>query len=199
MKNITKLLFFVVVFYSTTTFSQQNIEIDGLKIPKKVKFSDKEITLNGLGSRTKLWFDVYTISLYLSNPSHDAKEILESNTTMGMIFYITSALINSKNFAKNVSKGLRNSAGEELWIKFQPQLNLLEEFVSKEGITKGDVFNLVYNDTDRNIWVIRNGVVTGKIPDFDFKKALFGIWLSDKPINEGLKNELLGNVKISEN
>ncbi len=192
MKKILIFTLLFVIAQFPNLYSQNNIVVDGVIIPRTVKFSDKEITLNGVGSRTKLWFDVYTIGLYLSKPSQDPKEILESNSTMGMIFYITSGLINSKNFTKNVSKGLKESAGEELWLKFQPELALLEEFVSKEGITKNDVFNLVYNDTDSNIWVLRNGVLTGKIPGFDFKKALFGIWLSDNPVKASLKKELLG-------
>jgi hypothetical protein len=40
--------------------------------------------------------------------------------------------------------------------------------------------------------VIKNDVVKGKIPGFDFKQALFGIWLSDKPVDETLKKHLLG-------
>ncbi len=192
MKNKLFVLLLFIIFSISNLFSQSNIVVDDIIVPRTVKFSDKEITLNGIGSRTKLWFDVYTIGLYLTKLSKDPKEILESNSTMGMIFYITSGLINSKNFTKNVSKGLKESAGEEIWLKFQPELALLEEFVSKEGITKNDVFNLVYNDSDGNIWVLRNGVLTGKIPGFEFKKALFGIWLSDKPIKESLKKELLG-------
>lgn len=192
MKKISNILLLFILVHSSNLFSQNNIVVDGVIIPRSVKFSDKEITLNGVGSRTKLWFDVYTIGLYLSKPSQDPKEILESNSTMGMIFYITSGLINSKNFTKNVSKGLKESAGEELWLKFQPELAMLEEFVSKEGITKNDVFNLVYNNTDSNIWVLRNGILTGKIPGFEFKKVLFGIWLSDKPVKESLKKSLLG-------
>ncbi len=192
MKKISKLLLFFILVQCSNLFAQNNIVVDGVIIPRIVKFSDKEIILNGVGSRTKLWFDVYTVGLYLSKPSQDPKEILESNSTMGMIFYITSGLINSKNFIKNVSKGLKESAGEELWLKYQPELALLEEFVSKEGVTKNDVFNLVYNDIDSSIWVLRNGVLTGKIPGFGFKKAIFGIWLSDNPIKESLKKELLG-------
>lgn len=192
MKITINPLTLAFLIYFSPLYSQKNIDIDGVILPETVKFSNKEIKLNGVGNRTKLWFDVYTIALYLTDLSQNAKEILESNATMGILFHINSSLINSKNFSKNVSKGLKNSAGEELWLKFQPELNLLENFVSKEGIVKNDIFNLVYNSDDATIWVIRNGVVTGKIPGFEFKKALFGIWLSDNPIKESLKKELLG-------
>lgn len=189
MRNI---IYLSLLLVCNVMFSQQNIEDNQAVIPKIVKFSGKELKLNGVGNRSKLWFDVYTIALYTTEISTNAKEILDGNTTMGMIFYIESSLINSKNFSKNVSKGLKNSAGDILWNKFQPELKLLDDFVSKEGVVKGDVYNLVYNNTDESIWVMRNGGLTGKIPGFEFKKAIFGIWLSDKPLNEGLKKDLLG-------
>jgi hypothetical protein len=43
-----------------------------------------------------------------------------------------------------------------------------------------------------HIGLEKNEVLKGKIPGFDFKKALFGIWLSDKPVDETLKKHLLG-------
>jgi Chalcone isomerase-like len=192
MKKKILVLLLIVFINSFNLFSQKAGEVDGVNIPRVIKFDNREITLNGVGSRTKLWIDVYTLALYLTKPSQNAKEILESNSAMGMIFFINSSLINSKNFSKNVSKGLRNSAGEALWLKFKPELDLLDEFVNSDEIVKNDVFNLVYNDHDSSIWVIKNGILKGKIPGFEFKKALFGIWLSEKPIKESLKNELLG-------
>ena len=33
----------------------------------------------------------------------------------------------------------------------------------------------------------------GVIEGYDFKKALFGIWLGDNPADEGLKEGLLGS------
>lgn len=160
----------ILLLISNLMFSQNKIEDNKAVIPKIVKFANTEIKLNGVGNRTKLWFDVYTIALYVTDISQNADEILNSKSTMGLIFYIESALINSKNFTKNVSKGLKNSAGDELWLKFQPELNLLDEYVSKAGIIKGDVYNLVYSDTEQTIWVMRNGALTGKFLVLNLKK-----------------------------
>ena len=45
---------------------------------------------------------------------------------------------------------------------------------------------------DQTMNIFKNETLKGKIPGFDFKKALFGIWLSDKPVDETLKKNLLG-------
>lgn len=150
--------------------------------------------LNGFGNRTKLWFDVYTQALYLTNLSSNANEIINSNSTMGMIFYMVSPLVTTKKFNKNLNASLRKTIGDSKWISFKSELDLLEEFVSKGNIKKNDVFNVIYNDTDSSIWILKNGMFQGKIFGLEFKKAFFGIWLSDKPVKETLKNELLGKI-----
>ena len=178
-------------------FSQKVGEVDGITIPRTIKFSDREILLNGVGVRAKFIFDIYTQALYLTNLSSNPKEIMDSNTTMGMIFYMTSPLVTSKKFSRNLDAGIRKTVGDEKWTSFKSELALMEQFVNSDEIVKNDVFNIIYNDVDSSLWIIKNGVVKGKIPGFEFKKAFFGIWLSDKPVKESLKNELLGIKKES--
>ena len=166
--------------------------IDGVIIPRTVKFSDKEIILNGVGSRTKLWFDVYTQALYLTKLSQNPVEILESNTTMALRIQITSSLVTSKKFSKLLSKGFLKSNGEAEFVKYKEGLDLIEKYINTEQIVEKDVFNLVYNPYDESMWIIKNDILKGKILGKGFKKAFFGIWLSEAPIDEKLKNDLLG-------
>jgi Chalcone isomerase-like len=190
-----KILLLLTILFTTFTQAQYDAVSKSI-IPQTVQFASKEIKLNGVGNRTKLWFDVYTQALYLTNPSSDANEIINSNSTMGMIFHMVSPLVTAKKFNKNLNASLRKTVGDSKWMSFKSELDLLEEFVSKGDIVKGDIFNIIYNDTDASIWIIKNGILQGKIPGFEFKKAFFGIWLSDKPVNENLKNELLGKKEV---
>ena len=189
-----KFTYAILIFISSINFviSQNEDKIDGIIIPKTVVFSEKTLTLNGVGIRNKFWSDVYTQGLYLSFASKDPKEIINSDTKMAMIFHITSPLVTSKKFSKNLNNSIKKTLGEKKWLSFKPQLDLLDATINADQIVENDVFNLVYNDTDASIWIIKNGIVRGKIPGFDFKKAFFGIWLSDKPVNDHLKNNLLG-------
>ena len=45
---------------------------------------------------------------------------------------------------------------------------------------------------NEGVVVYKNGVKKGSIDGQDFKKALFGIWLCDKPADKDLKDEMLG-------
>jgi hypothetical protein len=59
-----------------------------------------------------------------------------------------------------------------------------------EEVKKNDVFDFVYVPA-KGLHVVKNGKVQGVIPGLAFKKALFGIWLSDAPVDKDLRQAML--------
>ena len=184
-----KTLIFILTFLvnSFNLFSQKASGTDSVTIPRIIKFDERELTFNFVVDKTKLWIDNYTLALYQTKPCQNVKDILESNSAIGMKSFINSSLIYSKKFYKNVNKRLPSSAVEERRRRFESELDLLDEFVNSDEIVKNYVFNLVYNEHDSFIWITKNGVLKGEMSCFEFKKALFGICLSEKPIKDSLK------------
>jgi hypothetical protein len=62
-----------------------------------------------------------------------------------------------------------------------------------DEIVKRDTFDLVYQP-GKGVEVIKNGESKVTVGDLTFKQALFGIWLSDDPVQKSLKKALLGGV-----
>jgi hypothetical protein len=75
----------------------------------------------------------------------------------------------------------------------EPIKSQIEEFISvfKEKIEKNDIFELIYLPA-KGLEVYKNGEFKSRIEGLAFKQALFGIWLSDKPAQKSLKEEMLG-------
>ena len=48
------------------------------------------------------------------------------------------------------------------------------------------------NVPNEGVVVYKNGAKKGTIEGYDFKRALFGIWLCDKPADADLKSAMLG-------
>ena len=192
MKKITLVLIFFVSAVFTNTFAQKQFVVDGITLSRTIEFEGKNLQLNGFGSRTKMWTEVYLQALYLSTLSDDAKDIVNSDTAMAIRLQITSSLVTSKKLSKSLQKGIVKSVGEENVPKYSIQLELLEKLLNREDTQVNDGFNLIYSPTDKSIWVYKNNILEGKIPGLEFKKAFFGIWLSDNPVDEELKNSLLG-------
>ena len=190
MKKILLLLTLLLSLQFSTVSGQNQIDVNGVTVPRKIDFQGKTLQLNGAGGRSKMWLEVYVQALYLSQLSQDPKFIIDSDTEMAVRIEITSSMVSSNKLTKAMNTGFEKSAGSNLEA-LRPRIEQFKTYLS-DAITEKDVFLLFYNPLDQSITVIKNEVPKGKITGFDFKQALFGIWLSDKPVDETLKKNLLG-------
>jgi hypothetical protein len=190
MKKILLVLTFLLSLQFSTVSAQTQLEVNGVTVPRKIDFQNKTLQLNGAGGRSKMWLEVYVQAWYLSQLSQDPKFIIDSDTEMAIRIEITSSMVSSNKLTKAMNTGFEKSAGSNL-EELRPRIEQFKTMLS-DAITEKDVFILAYNPLDQTINVIKNDVVKGKVTGFDFKQALFGIWLSDKPVDETLKKHLLG-------
>jgi hypothetical protein len=63
--------------------------------------------------------------------------------------------------------------------------------VFKKEIKEDDSYDLIYVP-GKGVEVYINGEYTSVTEGLAFKKALFGIWLSEKPAQKSLKKAMLG-------
>ena len=189
MKNILLILFVSLLQYQNVN-AQSQFELDGVVVPRTLDFNGNSLKLSGFGMRSKMWVDVYVQALYLTLITQDAKEILESNTEMAIRIQITSSMVSSNKFSRSVNNGLEKSAGKDIEA-LRPKIDLLISML-KDEIVKDDIFNMIYNPNDSSMWIYKNDILKGKVPGMDFKKAFFGIWLCEKPVDQKLKDDLLG-------
>ncbi|MBS7233952.1 chalcone isomerase family protein [Flavobacterium psychroterrae] len=190
MKKILLVLTFLLSIQFSTVSAQTQLEVNGVTVPRKIEFQGKTLQLNGAGGRSKMWLEVYVQALYLSQLSQDPKFIIDSDTEMAVRIEITSSMVSSNKLTKAMNSGFEKSAGSNL-EELRPRIEQFKTLLS-DAITEKDVFVLGYNPLDQTVNVYKNEVLKGKVSGFDFKKALFGIWLSDKPVDDTLKKHLLG-------
>lgn len=190
MKKILLLLTLLLSLQFSAVSAQTQLEVNGVTVPRKIDFQNKTLQLNGAGGRSKMWLEVYVQALYLSQLSQDPKFIIDSDTEMAIRIEITSSMVSSNKLTKAMNAGFEKSAGSNL-NELRPRIEEFKTFLS-DAITEKDVFILAYNPLDQTLYVYKNETLKGKIPGFDFKQALFGIWLSNKPVDETLKKNLLG-------
>jgi len=60
-----------------------------------------------------------------------------------------------------------------------------------KGVGPGDVYELI-NMPGSGVHIVRNGERVEVIRSAAFKEALFGIWLSNTPVQANLRVQLLG-------
>jgi hypothetical protein len=190
VKKIVLVITLVISALFSEANAQKQIVFEGVTLPRTMIFENKLLQLNGAGSRSKMWTEVYIQALYLTRLSQNAPEIINDDTAMSIRIEITSALVSSGRFTRSVHAGFEKSAGAN-FNALKSKMELLLSFLS-EDIKRGDVFELTYNPVDTSVWVTKNHTLKGKVPGMDFKKVFFGIWLGDQPVDEDLKKSLLG-------
>lgn len=171
--------------------SASALDIGGVKLPDSMPVAGQELKLNGAGIREKWMFDLYVSGLYLAAPTKDAKAVVAADENQTIRLHIISDKITSEKMASATMEGFENSLGGKT-DALKPQI---DEFIAtfKEEIKVGDIFDLTYVKGD-GVHVSKNGKEVKSIAGLEFKKALFGIWLSDSPAQESLKSELLGQA-----
>ena len=175
------------VFMSPVSYAK---EIEGINMPEVLEAGRGKLILNGAGVRTKFFMDLYVGGLYLKKKTNNPKEVIDGDELMAIRLHIISSLITSKKMEKATREGFENATkGNTEPIKSQ-----IEKFIAvfREKIGENDIFDLVYVP-EKGLEVYKNSELESLIEGLAFKRALFGIWLSDKPAQKSLKEDMLGN------
>lgn len=183
-------LVIVFAFFLGGQANAQNITIGGESFPTKMKISDKIVYFNGGGVRNKYFIALYVSSLYVPKRTTNAKEIINQNTESAVRIKVTSKLVTRERFIESVREGFGTSTEGKAT---QKEIDDFMKLFSGE-FHNGDDIILIYKP-NKGIVVYMNGKNLGLAEGgIEFKKALWGIWLGDKPVNKKLKDEMLGKV-----
>ncbi len=181
------LLALCLALVPVTTTSARTL--DGVDIPESLELNGQTLTLNGAGDRSKWFMDHYVASLYLPGKTADASAIINADEPQVITLHIISDMITSDRMKDATMEGFRNSTDGDLSAIPDEVDTFLDVF--SDEINNGDMFELAYLP-GKGVRVSKNGEEITTIGDLTFKKALFGIWLSDKPAQDDLKEGLLG-------
>ena len=183
--NIKKLIIFALLsigLFSAPIYS-------ATEIPKTIEFQDVQLILNGKGTRVIFFMKVYEGSLYLKTKSSDAAIIINNNAPMAVRIDVTSEMVTADAMKKALSDGLAKSTNNNTENILSEMKQLSASFDS--AVSTGDFYEFIYIP-EIGTHVLKNSELTEIIPGLDFKKAFFGIFLSNNPIQKNLKKAMLG-------
>jgi len=155
------------------------------------KADNAELILNGAGIREKFFTNIYVAGLYLKEKNSDYQKIMSQDESMAIKIKITSRLITAERFKEACEEGFERTTNGNTQ-PLRPKINIAyTAFAQKFNV--GDVFDIVYVKGGGTSFY-KNGKFITKVDGLDFKTALFGIWIIDKPShkNEKLRRGMLG-------
>jgi len=179
----------MVILAALMNVSAMAVDIAGVDVKETLVVANKKMILNGAGIRKKFFFKLYVGSLYLPEKTMDAEAIVDGNENMTIELNIISKLITSAKLKEALEEGFATVEDKRMKLIKEKLKNFTGIFENGE-VKNGDVFT--FNYIDGNIETYKNEKHLLTTEGYEFKKALFGIWLGDRAIDKDLKAEMLG-------
>lgn len=186
MKTILTLALAVMV---SPAFSQMTI--NDVTMPATIKVGEQNLSLNGAGLRKKVFFKLYVAGLYVTNKSKDGSALASADEPIGIRLQITSGMVSSDNMSEAIADGFKKSTGGNT-APLQKKIDSFVAAFKQDAIVEGNIFEMFYVP-GKGVETYKNGKLLTTIEGHDFKKALFGIWLGNDPVDSDLKKGLLGS------
>lgn len=189
--RLTQLLAAVVVSLAVAGLGAQPAEIEGVKLDPSAQVGAATLQLNGAGVRTRAIFKVYVAALYVPQKSGDAATLLAQKGPRRVAITMLRN-VDAETFAGALNDGLRSNHTEAQLGAMKPQIDALNATLKAVGeAKKGDVIHFEFVP-EGGTRVTVNGQPRGSaIAGEDFFTAVLRIWIGDKPVDGGLKKELV--------
>ncbi len=193
--NILKHLLASIFLVSAFSQPVLAIELSGVKISDTAKLANKELKLNGAGTRIKAIFKVYTAALYLPEKKSSVSDILAMPGPRRVTLVMLRD-VSSDDFGQAFMTGLNNNLDTTEKTKIINQIMKFGEmFASLPGLKKGDVLHLDWVPGSGTQCELNGKKIGELLPDLAFYNAVLKIWLGEKPVDRSLKPQLLGEAK----
>jgi hypothetical protein len=162
-------------------------EVSGVQFPESLQVEGKELKLNGAGLRRKLVFNVYAAGLYAESTSKDAAQVISSDQVKRVRMSMLRDL-DKKTVSDAIVDGFKKNAAEQV-PALQKRLDTFTAAIP--DLKKGDELVLTYVP-GQGTKVESKAGQTISVEGKDFADALFSVWLGNSPVDEGLKEGMLG-------
>ena len=160
------------------------------ELPESMEYQDTKLIMNGQGTRVTFFLKIYESGLYLNSANSNADEIIGQDSAMGIRLDVLSSILTADSMKKAINEGFVKSTKDNT----EPITDQISQFMGTlhQAIAVGDVYEFIYLPGS-GVDVLRNSELLDTIAGLEFKKAFFGIWLSDNPVQKSLKKAMLGN------
>ncbi len=166
----------------------ESAERAGINLPDSITIDGTRLTLNGIGLRTKLMFKVYVAGLYVEKTTSNANMIIASDQIKRVTMIMMRDLGKSK-ITDAVEAGFKKNNKNQMGA-LRARLDRFNAGIS--DLKEGDNLTITYVPETGTTLTSRGGT-TLTIEGKDFGDALFSVWLGQHPVDEDLKEEMLGN------
>lgn len=183
-----KVCFFMLIACFLAVPAMASLKVGSVELPTSISTDGNDLVLNGAGIRKKFFINLYVGALYVQQKTKDAASIINADAPMSIRLHITSGKITREKMLDAINEGF-TAATDGNTASIKTGIDQLNACFNDE-IKDGDLIELSYAP-QKGVTMTKNGSIRGTIAGLEFKKALFAIWLGDKPADSGLKKDMI--------
>jgi hypothetical protein len=166
-------------------------EVASVHLDDTAHLGGSNLVLNGAGVSSKFIFDSYVAALYLTAKKSSATNVLTDAGDKRIYLHVLRD-ISAEDLLYDLSTAIeKNHTDAELQAMKIARQEFEMIFHTMVKVNKGDVIILDYQ-RGLGTQISVNGGVRGTIVSAAFNTALLKIWLGENPVQEDLKQKLLG-------
>ncbi len=170
------------------------LDVAGVKFDDKVKVGAGDTVLNGAGLRKRAFFKVYSVGLYLPQKAKGASDAIDAKGAK-RIAIVTLRDLTAEEFVDALIAALKNNHDEAALKTLQPKIDQFRSTMLTIGkAPEKSAVNIDWLPESGTRLSFNGGTKGSDIPGEDFYRALLKIWLGDKPVQDDLKEQLLGKA-----
>lgn len=168
------------------------MDVKGVKFSDTYTLGNQSLQLNGAGMRVKVIVDVYAAGLYVPKKDRSVTGLLNQTGAKSMQIVLFRDLT-GEDFADAMYKGFYKNNAEADIAKFQQRLEDIKKVMIGMGAVKKGTVIRIDHVPNGGIKVLMDGALKGSDSGGDdFYNALLRIWLGQHPVDNELKQALLG-------
>jgi len=182
-----RLLTGILVLWALGGGAAAGRDVAGVTFPETATVEGKTLVLNGAGVRTRVFFKVYAMGLYLERAATDPAAILAQDTIRRAELHLLRSLT-GEEISSAIASGFEANAGDAKG-RLAARLDRLKTMFP--AVEAGDTIVITYVP-GRGTSVVGKGKEQGSpIEGKDFADVLFSVWIGSQPVDSGLKQALL--------
>lgn len=189
MKNLMLALVAVLCLSSAHA-----VEVVGVKFDDVATVGGGEVVANGAGLRKKAFFKVYAMVLYLPGKQSEPEAVQSGKGAKRVAISLLRDL-SAQQFVDALQEGIAENHTEAEMATLKDRVKQFSEAMLSVGEAKTGTVVLIDWIPETGTRLTVNGQAKGKdIAGEDFYQALLKIWLGKKPVQDDLKQALLGKT-----
>jgi hypothetical protein len=174
-------------------FASHALEAAGMNVPPTATVAGQPLVLNGTGVRTRLFFRIYQLALYVPARATHASEVLAlpgpERISMVLLRDVTA-----QQLIEALENGIADNHTPAEIDALRSRLDALRSLMMRiKSARRGSVITLDHVPRAGTHVALDGASVGPPIAGDDFYRGLLRIWLGSNPADSALKKALLGS------